>query len=463
MEIRIQSPQPAVVNGEPIQVELTLRNTGAQALTLPELDDPSAPQPYFVIQGPSAPKPYRFHWQGKPPKASATPGDVTVVAPGQTVQATLSLPSSLALATPGMHALYATYAWQGVVAESNRIAVKVDAPGPPLLRIVGRTPLLSEVGIQALSVQGQTLYLASFHEERPDLGEVDFLGFSRLATAEPGATDFFAPWCQTARPGEIGPRFGWRSGNSLTVAGFHKLPQRIDLGFAPRVHGPSLMAANGDIELLVSDTAGSRIFLLRFPNVGYDQAPPPAVVVWRAELPEPVIDLVASINPDGMKRALLRHAGRVRLMAWDDAGPKFEAPLPIAGRPAAEVGPALHLSVSGVVRASVLSQDPANARKVALTQITWPAGAPPQVVAEPAIELQSPLRSGTIAYSMRSVETPRRDWVFVLESHRVLNSQSEGKAFVSKRQVMLPPQVLVMKDLSYDLEVHARPELNLLQ
>lgn len=64
---------------------------------------------------------------------------------------------------------------------------------------------------------------------------------------------------------------------------------------------------------------------------------------------------------------------------------------------------------------------------------------------------------------MRSVETPRRDGVLVLESHRVLSSQSGGKPCGSKRRVLQPPQVLVMDQLSYNLELHTRPELNLLR
>jgi hypothetical protein len=350
-----------------------------------------------------------------------------------------------------------------VAAESNRVKVKVDASGAPLFRIVGRTPLRSTLGIQVLSVQGQTLYLGTFHEDRPDLGETTFTGFSRMADAEPGATDFFAPWCETASPGVIGPRYGWRNGNAITVAGFRKLPQRIDLAFTPRIHAPSLMGANGDIELLVTDTAGSRLSLIRFPNVGYDKPPPAAAVVWSADLPEPVIDLIAGINPSGMRRALLRHAGSVRLMAWDDKGPRLEAPQAVAGRPVAEVAPALHLSAAGVVRASVLTADSSDTRKVTLTQLVWPLAAPPQVSVDPPIELSSPVRTGTIAYSMRSVESPRRDWLFVLQSHRVQSSRSEGKAYITKRQIVVPPQVLVMEQLSYDLEMHARPELNMLQ
>src|SRR5690242_806250 len=45
-----------------------------------------------------------------------------------------------------------------VAAESNRVRVKVDTSGAPLFRIVGRTPLRSTLGIQVLSVQGETLY-----------------------------------------------------------------------------------------------------------------------------------------------------------------------------------------------------------------------------------------------------------------------------------------------------------------
>jgi hypothetical protein len=460
LEIRIQSPQTTSISGETIRVEVTVRNTGAEPVTLALLSDPYGPQPYFVLRGPSFAKPYRFHWSGNPPKPGQTPRDVRRVAPGESLKETLTLPAALAFPVPGAHELYATYEWNGAVVESNRISLKMEAPGPPVFRIVGRTPLSSELGIQALSVNGPAIYLATFYEDRPDLGETSFAGLSRLASIDPGATDFFAPWCQTAQAGVIGPRFGWRAGIALTVAGYRKLPQRIELPFTPRVHGPSLMGANGDIELVVTDAPGTRLALVRFPNVGYNQAPPPARVIWTRDVPEPISDLTATINPAGARHVVLRQGSSIRLVTWDDAGPRLDPPIPIEGRPVSAVAPALHVSTAGVVRASVLTADAANPRKLALTEIIWKTGAPAQTNTAPPFELQTGIRTGTIAYSMSAVEPPRREWVFVLESHRVQSSKSEGKAHVPKRESVVPPQLLVMRDLTYHLELRRKPELN---
>lgn len=466
MKISIQTPAPqptVVVDGESIPVELTLSNEGNTSLTLPELDDPSASLVHFVLSGPSFRKPNRFHFSGAEPDAAGAAGGAVVdIVPGQSIKAMLALPNTLALPKSGLHELHATYAAGGTVVRSNMVRLKVAATGPAVFRVVGRTPPKSEVGIQALAVHDQTMYLATFHEERPDLGETRFFGFNRLATTGAGATDFFAPWCQAAEAGEAGPRFGWRQGNAITVAGYHKQPQRLDVGFAPRVHGPSLMAKNGDIDVLVTDEGRGRLLLLRFPHVGYDQTPPAALVVWTADLPEKVVDLVGTMNPEGTHRALLRHASSVRLISWDDRGPKFEAALSVPGLPVAGVGPALHLSQSGIARASVLTAEPAQPRKVSLTEIVWPSDGVPQVLTAPPIDLTSPVHLGTVAYSMASVESPRREWVFVLDSHRVQTSQSEGKARVTKRQIPTPPVVLVMKDVAYDLEIRNRPELNML-
>ena len=261
MEIRIQSPQPGYVNGEKIQVQVVVTNTGSQPVTLPLLDDPYSTQPYFVISGPSFPAPYRFHWSGSPPIGGDPPREVQTLAKGQSLSGRLALPAKLAFPTPGVHELFATYEWEGTTAESNRIQVTIAGPGAPLFRVVGRTPLSSEVGIQALSVTGSAVYMATFSEKRPDIGETAFGGVTQVATAEPGAADFFAPWCQTAQRGVIGPRFGWRNGNALTVAGFRKLPQRAELPFTRRIHGPSLMGANGEMEVLVTDRAGMRLAL----------------------------------------------------------------------------------------------------------------------------------------------------------------------------------------------------------
>ena len=171
MEIRIQTPQVSYVSGEKIQVDVVLTNTGPDPVTLPLLNDPYGPQPYFVISGPSFPEPHRFHWSGKPPTGSQPPRESRSVAAGKALSARLALPANLVFATPGVHELFATYEWNGTAIESNRISVTLEAPGPPIFRVVGRTPLSSEVGIQALSVNGAALFLATFAEERPEIGE----------------------------------------------------------------------------------------------------------------------------------------------------------------------------------------------------------------------------------------------------------------------------------------------------
>jgi hypothetical protein len=463
LEIRIQSPQASYVSGENIQVEVVLTNTGTAPVTLPLLNDPYGPQPYFVISGPSFPKAHRFYWNGKAPSGSQPPRESRSVAPGKSLSARLALPSNLVFATPGVHELFATYEWNGTVIESNRISVTMEAPGPPLFRVVGRTPLSSEVGIQALSVEGAALYLATFDEERPEIGETSFGGISRLASIDAGATDFFAPWCQTAVAGIIGPRFGWRTGNAVTVAGFRKLPQRVELPFPPKIHGPSLMSANGDIDLLVTDGSGTRLALVRFPNVGYNQQPAPAVVTWNRDVAEPISDLTSTINPPGARFAVLRQGNSISLVTWDDSGPKIEQAAHVEGKPVAAVAPALGASLSGVVRASILTAETDNDRKVALTEFTWKTGAPVEVKKGNAFELPSGIRSGTVAYSMSAVESPRRDWFFVLEDQRVQSSQSGGKARPTKRAVPLPPQLLVMSHFTYCIGVFEKPQLILIQ
>jgi hypothetical protein len=66
VEIHIETPEATVVQGENLRVDLTLRNTSAETLTMPALDDTNAPQPVFVLSGPSFAKPLRFRWHGGP-------------------------------------------------------------------------------------------------------------------------------------------------------------------------------------------------------------------------------------------------------------------------------------------------------------------------------------------------------------------------------------------------------------
>ncbi len=457
MEIRIQPSQITYISGEEIEIEVEVKNTGAEPVTLPALDDPYSPQPYFVVRGPSFPKPHRFHWLGRPP--TGIPRARKTVAPGESVSASLPLPNTLVFPTPGPHELFAAYEWNGTAIESNRITLNIEAPGAPLFREVGRTPLDPEVGISALSVNGHGVYLASFSEDRPEIGETSFEGLSRVAEAAPGATDFFAPWCQTAEPGFIGPRFGWRNGNTITVAGFRKLPQPVTLPFTPKIHGSSLMGANGDIELLVTDEAGRRLALVRFPNVGYNREPPAAWVVWDKPVAEPISDMASTINPGGARFAVLRQGNSLSLVTWDDSGPKVEPAGNVEGSPVDAVAPALHASVSGVIRASVLTADPAHPHKVTLTEFTWRAGSAPEIKKGDSFEVPVGIRSGTVAYSMSAVESPRRDWFFVLDDGRVLSNRMGGKARPTKRVVSLPPQLLVMTKYTYCIGFFEKPRL----
>ena len=260
----------------------------------------------------------------------------------------------------------------------------------------------------------------------------------------------------------IGPRFGWRTGNAITVAGFRKLPQRVELPFTPKIHGPSLMSANGDIDLLVTDGSGTRLALVRFPNVGYNQQPPRALLVWNREIAVPISDLASTINPSGARFAVLRQGNAISLVTWDDSGPKIEQAA-VEGKPLPAVAPALHASLSGVVRASILTAAADNDRKVALTEFTWKTGAVVEAKQGNAFELPSGIRSGTVAYSMSAVESPRRDWFFVLADQRVQSSQSGGKARPTKRAVPLPPQLLVMSHFTYCIGVFEKPQLILIQ
>jgi hypothetical protein len=445
-------------------VELEVANDGSTPITLPVLNDPYAAQPYFVVNGPGLEKPERFHWRGRAPSGESPPRNVESLAPGQSLKGTLTLPVSAPMNQEGEYEIYATYELQGTTAESNHARLKMTTPDLTVFRLVGRTPLRSLLGIQSAAVGGSTLYLASFVEKRPEIGETKFSGISALVDLDAGATDLFAPWCQTAEMGPITPRFGWRVRNRITVAGFRKLPQSIELPFAPRVYAPSLMNADGSIDLLVTDAAGLEIALVHFPQTEYNEDPPPATLVWKHALNQPVSALTASINPSGEKAAVIRQGSSVSLMRWTNEGPSFEHPATLPEMPIAEVAPAIHITMSGVIRASILTRVGDGSEKhVAVTEFLWAKGVPPAISTAPAVELPSPIRSGSIAYSMHSIDLPRREWFFVLSDGRVLSSRMDGKARSTKLKIPEPPQLAIMDAAAYVIVVDTTPRLTMLQ
>src|SRR5581483_4669495 len=87
LEIRIDSPRASYINGEKIQVNVTVTNTGAEPVSLPALDDSLSPGPYFVLSGPSYPEPRRFHWLGRAP--TDAPESLRTLAAGQSLAASL--------------------------------------------------------------------------------------------------------------------------------------------------------------------------------------------------------------------------------------------------------------------------------------------------------------------------------------------------------------------------------------
>ncbi|MGH9592256.1 MAG: hypothetical protein ACRD5L_04140 [Bryobacteraceae bacterium] len=213
----------------------------------------------------------------------------------------------------------------------------------------------------------------------------------------------------------------------------------------------------------VTDPAGSRLALVRFPAFGYNQQPPPARIVWTMQVPDTVADLASTINPSGAHFAVLRHANSVSLATWDDSGPKIQPAVQFPGKAVDAVAPAVHASVSGVVRASILTTDAPNERKFTLTEFTWRPGAPPATKAGAPFDVAGRIRSGTIAYSMAAVEAPRREWYLVLEDRKVQSSRSGGKAVQTKRLISVPPQLLAMSEITYILELAKKPQLSTIQ
>ncbi len=468
MEIRIRLPKKTMMIGEEAPVEVELVNVSSTPVTVPVLNDPYARQPYFVISGGALEKPQRFHWRGSEPRGVDPPRDTATLAPRQSLHGVLNLPISMPVTQEGEYQLYATYEFSGTTAESNHVSLKIMSPGFTVFRVVGQTPLRSLLGIQSLAVGGSTLYLASFVETRPEIGETEFTGISPIAELEPGATDFFSPWRQTAEPGPVTPRFGWRAGNRITVAGFRKLPQSVEMPFTPRIHPPSLMNAKGDIDVLVTDPSGLEIALVRFPQTQYNVTPPPAAVVWKHTVKAPVSALTASINPTGEKAAVVRQGSSVSLMRWTDAGPSFEGAATVEGTPVAQVAPAIHITGSGVIRASILTKvdDTGAAGHLALSEFRWAPHSPgtPAVGAKSApFELPAPIRSGSVAYSMSAVESPQREWFFVLTNGRVFNSRTAGKARTTKLVVPEPPQLVIMSAAQYCIVVAEKPRLVMLE
>lgn len=472
VEIKIHLPQQKMTIGEQPAVDVELVNNGAVPLTVPALNDPYAPEPHFVLSGGGLTEPQRFHWSGRAPRGTTehAPRETATIAPGESLRGQLHLPPTLPVQQEGEYTLYAMYTQNGETAESNHARLQVSAARYAVMRLVGRTPMESLLGIQALAVNGSTMLLANFSEVRPEIGETKFDGVTTLFEVPPEATDHFAPWCQTAELGPVTPRFGWRTGKRVTVAGFGKLPQALELPLmAPHVYGPSLMNAKGDIDVFATEADGKTIALLHFPQAAYNVQPPAASVAWTEPIAEqPVTAMKASINPAGQKAAVLVRQGPVAsLLQWDEHGPVVGPPVRLDGTPVPQVAPAFHIAASGAMRATILLRPSGSSENgpVILMELRWPAGGNgmPAISKSAPITLPTAIKSGSVAYSMSAIETPRREWFFILADGKVLSSRMQGKAKATKLQIPEPPQLAIMSAAAYCLVVADKPKLTMLQ
>jgi len=64
---------------------------------------------------------------------------------------------------------------------------------------------------------------------------------------------------------------------------------------------------------------------------------------------------------------------------------------------------------------------------------------------------------------MSAIESPRREWFFVLTDGRVLSSRMNGKPRTTKLVVPEPPQLVIMTAAAYCIVVEDKPRLVMLQ
>ncbi|MFN7938294.1 MAG: hypothetical protein U0R19_33505 [Bryobacteraceae bacterium] len=372
MKLELVLPRTEYLLGEPISLDVRLTNMGTAAVEVPNLTERGSRQPVYRLQGPAYPDGVTFRFSdARAARAEAVEDASEAPAPavhrleaGATMEDGFTLTSLKGIGEPGEYTLRALMQGQGWSAEAAQIRFRV-AKGAFLDASLGvdvfgeSTRTLRGVWL-ADTERGRVIGESFFYENRPDISEVRLTGTRIIRAVGAKASEPFCPWINYDRSEASKFWHGWREGPVLyAFSDEEDGPRSIDLGSAKaRLVRPGVMTRAGDLEVLVLMENRTTLRLVRFPHPAESKP----VVVWSAELPEPVSGIGMGLGPR-------EEGGSMVALAVSQSGAKVAMRVIRLGKLEAEIGatavvdgvyvlpdsePAVHVASNGEIRGAVV-------------------------------------------------------------------------------------------------------------
>ncbi|MBS1824844.1 MAG: hypothetical protein JST93_05960 [Acidobacteria bacterium] len=364
MKLELVLPRGEYLLGEQISVDIRLTNTSGAGVEVPNLTDRAGTQPVYQLRGPAYPEGVTFRFADLRGAGDGEDGGMHQLAPGATMEDGFTLTSKKRIGEPGEYTLSASMEGKGWRAEAAAVRFRVEkatfldaALGVDVFTESTRTlrgVWLADTG------RGRVIGESFFYENRPDISEVRLTGTRIIRGVGAKASEPFCPWVNYDRSEAAKFWHGWREGSVLyAFSDDEDGPRSIDLGSAKaRMVRPAVMTRTGDLEVLVLGENRTTLRLIRFPH----HAEGKPVVVWSAELPEPVSGIGIGLGPR-------EEGGSMVALAVSQSGLKVSLRMIRVGQMEAEIGPAalidgayvlpdaepgVHIAPDGEVRGAVV-------------------------------------------------------------------------------------------------------------
>ncbi len=447
MKIELHLARATYVQGEQVNVDVSLINTGTGPVMAPLPGEPANWQPEYSLSGPGMSQPSAFSYRSVRFKNASHDGAKLVVetlAPGKEFAHGFTLNEWQDLSKPGAYTLRCRLDWNGLKAEAQPLNFEIAAN-----RFVGAAAAAAEGVAKSrdLSIAwlgegaggkskniGRTIYIL----KRPDLGELALRDLRLLRTAPAAASEAVAI-STNFDPADVSLlRFGWKEGDAVLFgAGLDSDPARVELGASAHVIQPALATRDGRVRVFA--LSGQRLSAATFTERPAGPVSLDGHAAAVGQLPLPAIGAVAALGPEGLgSRGHIVAVGDGNhgavLMHWMEGGSVTAVDVPEAAALQSS-RPAIHIDPNGTIHtAAIVRRAGALALVTASFSADGSAAGAPQVL---SLRLTADsVESAAAAFESASEAAGSPFWAAALKSGRIASTTNPRAARFHKQPAL---------------------------
>ncbi len=300
-----------------------------------------------------------------------------------------------------------------------------------------------------------------FHEERPDLGEIELVSDEASVSLPAAVIDVFMPQTNYDRMDSLYLWRGWFEGPTVCALADPKAPPvRVTLeGPGMRLVRPALSVESGEMQVPVLGAGGRQLVLVRF-QMPAGGSPAGGEVVWTLPLDRPAAGACASLGPattGSLKKVaiLSKEEGGVSLQVIDlpERGkPGKPARLELKGfEPVPGGHPGMFIDVKGSAHVSAIIAKEGSPKELSVIDVRFPAtpeGGIEQSVKSIREIASLPVAAG-VSWQSHADRPLRRDWAVLLKNGKVLSSQTENPPMALEGVPVVPLELVSRSQCTY--------------